>query len=536
VNDAKKQLATLVNGAALGVVTDTDGAPVVRIEEDLNVTAARLGEICARLDLFELNGDQVFFDHAGEMRRMTPRKFATWINNHVVMASKFDKATGHAIPGMLSSEAAGLVLDAENFRSGLRKLNGVNQVRCPVVRLGGALERLPWGYDEETGIYTVPGGLEFDENLPLADAKWRIHQVFNDFPFTDDRSMAVQIAAMLSLYVRYLPGGDGLRPGFLWYANKPGCGKSVCAMVALFVVMGHARVAKLKKDEHLDKEIEAFCRAGAPYIFFDNIRGGLSSTTIEQMLTSGESTGRSMGGHETFTAHNKAFLLATANLGLELTDDIARRFLIIDLFEKGNPEEREISYVLDEKLMRSPEWRKEMLEALHALVRHWHENGCVQGSKTMASFDAYARLMGGIVEAGGYAAPFEKFVLPDARSPGEQEFAELMMLLLAEMGEDKERQVSLPELAKLARAADLYQSEVGTLDDGKQLTVKLDGLGKDERGVAEDHGYLTPSQNSKFGNRMKKEIGSNKKVAGKLLEFGRRDQSRKSTWTVKVLE
>jgi hypothetical protein len=365
--EAFSQLAGLANAASIAVA-DLDAMPVVRIEPDLNVTAKRLGELVARLDLFAMNGDQVFFDHAGEMKPMTAKKFRTWISDHVITADKFDKDSGSPWARSLGIDEAATVLESENFRRGVRPLKGVNMVRCPVIRessekelLPTGWELLPWGYDAETQIYTVPGGLEYDTDLPLEVAKGRFAREFGTFPIVDDRSFAVQAAAMLALYIRHLPGGMGLRPGFLWYANAPGTGKSVLAKACLYPVMGRAAAAKMKKNEDLDKELEAFCRASAPDIFLDNMYGGIASASIDQLLTSTESTGRAMGGHGIFVARNTALLLGTANQ-IDLNDDALRRFLLIDLFEKGNVAERPEFVTLDDKRMSQDEWRISMLE------------------------------------------------------------------------------------------------------------------------------------------------------------------------------
>jgi hypothetical protein len=529
--EAFGQLAALSNGAGM-MVAELDAMPIVRIEPDLNVTAKRLGEIVARLDMYSMNGDQVFFDHLGEMQVMTGRKFRTWISDYVITAVKFDKATGEPWPCSLAVDEAATVLESENFKRGVRGLKGVNQVRCPVIRAGGKLEYMPWGYDEETQIYTVPGGLDYDVEVPLEVAKGRFQRLFSTFPITDDRSMGVQIAAMLALYIRHLPGGTGLRPGFLWYANKPGTGKSVLAKACLYPVLGRAAVAKMKKNEDLDKEMEAFARASVPYIFLDNLRGSLDSTTIEQMMTSEEQTGRSMGGHGTFTAQNTMLLLGTANQ-IDLTEDALRRWLLVDLFEKGNVGDREGFETLDDRRMKTPAWRIEMLEAMCGLVAHWHAEGMPGGSVRLESFESYASLLGGIVEIAGYSAPFKKAVLPDAKSPGQAEFEDLLRLILVEMDGDAERDFTLPDLARLARAGQLYQKDVGTEAEGKKLTIKEDGIAPAERSMALDHGYMTPAHASAFGKRITKLVGTEPQVDNVRLEFGKRAQSRKATYTVK---
>jgi hypothetical protein len=402
-----------------------DGEPVVRVEENLNEVAARLGEIVARLDLYELNGEYVFYDFRGDRRVMDAKIFGTWINQHVLMATKFDKDTGKPLAGRLRLDECAVVLACENFRRGVRRISAVNRVRLPVVRADGKLEKLPWGYDAETGVYTVPGGLDYRTDISLESAKVGLGRVDGDFPFSDARSVAVQRAAGLALFCKHLPGGEGLRPGFLWLGNKPGCGKSVLAKSILYPVMGSAAAAKMKAKEDLDKELEAFVRAGVPYIFLDNIYGGIASASLDQLLTSKRSTGRALGGHQLFEVDNQALVVVTGNR-LELNEDAGRRFVVVDLFEKGDPDSREVACRLDDDTMLTDAWRAGQLERLWALVAHWQAAGMPHATTVLPTYERYGEMLGGIVEAAGFAAPFQKAVIPDSISPEKGEFIELV--------------------------------------------------------------------------------------------------------------
>lgn len=532
--DATKAIQDLAKVAGLQLVED-DGAPTVRIESDLNVTGRLLGQVISSRDLFEMNGELVFFDWRGERQPMSPKIFCTWINDSVVICERFDKQTGKPIPGMLTMDAASVILSCQNFRRGVRRISAVNRVRLPVIRPDGALEKLPWGYDAQTETYTVPGGIDYATDLSIEAAKVGLGRVDGDFPFTCGRSVAVQRAANLALFCKHLPGGDGLRPGFLWLANKVGSGKSVLAKSILYPVLGSAAAAKLKNKEDLDKELEAFVRAGVPYIFLDNVYGGISSASIDQLLTSRKSTGRALGGHSLFEVDNRALVVVTGNR-LELNEDAARRFLVVDLFEKGEPDEREISCRLDDDLMMTDKWRGEQLARLWALVAHWHGQGCPKGAVLLPTYERYGELLGGIVRAAGYEEPFQRAVIPDSISPEKAEFAELMVILVVEMGDLDEKDFTLEDMARCARSAQIFQKHVGTQAEGIKLTIKEDGLGKDERLLAVDRGYMTPQHRSSFGKRIKKEIGTEPVVNGRRIEFGRRHQARKATFTLKRLD
>ena len=533
--DPTVQLGALAAAAGLAVVED-GAAPIVPICENVNEMARKLGQIVSRLDMFEMNGELVFFDHRGDRQEMTARTFRTWISDHVVIAKKYDKATGQVadVTSIALLDCA-TILDSQNFRRGVRRIVGVNRERLPVIRPTGELELLPWGYDDQVHVFTTPGGLDYDQEMDVAAGKEWIEKHIRTFPFEGPRSLALQIAAMLTLFVRHLPCGDGLRPGCMWLGNEPGCGKSVLAKAALYPVLGKAAAAKMKRNEELDKELEAFSRAAVPYIFLDNMYGNLASSTLDQLLTSEESTGRSMGGHGVFVASNTAMVLITVN-GAELNEDAKRRFTIIDLHEKKDSEEREIPFPLTDKVMKTPAWRSRTLAALWSIVRNWHEVQMPYPGKPMRSFEEFTRLMGSIVMSAGYGDPFERVEIKDSSGPQRQDFDELMDAIVGEMGVLSEQTFTLEDIARLARSRELWIDKIGNVELGKKLTIKEDGLGKEERGIAVDKGYLTPNQRGALTFILKPKAEKLFVVNGRTYEFGKREAGRKAKFPVRLVE
>jgi hypothetical protein len=528
-----KQFDALARQAGLAVVgNDGSVVPEIRIEEDLAVVAWKLGQVMHRVELFGQNGKLVFIDYEGELKTMTPTILRTWLQGKVIMFVK--RVEDRPVPTVLTKDAASVVLESEQFRRGVRVLRGVNEVRLPVIRAGKSLpELLPYGYDEETGIFTVDKGLNYDEQMAIEAARGWIDRTFGMFPLSSPRSMAVLVGGLAALYVRHLPGGGGIRPGFLGLANKPESGKSVLMKAMQYPVLGRAPAVKMKHGEQLDKEIEAFLIAGRPCVFLDNVYGKIESATLDQMLTSEESEGRAMGGHGLFRARNSALLLVTGNR-VELNEDAERRFLVVDLFEQGDPTERgvERGNLLNDDVMKDPDWRKRMLAVLWALVRNWGEAGRPEGSVLRGTFETYSRVLGGIVEAAGYVPPFQRAEIPDAINPEQREFLELLALIVEDMGLLNERDYTLVELARFARIGQVFEREVGTVEDGRRETIKQDKLPKDEINLAVDKGYMSRAQQTSFGLKIKKRSGEEMKVGGIRIEFGKREQARKSTWTV----
>jgi hypothetical protein len=515
---------------------DESGAVPVRLAGEIVETARHLGQVVSRRDLFSQNDEMVWFDWQGERRTMDPLRFRTWVRDRAgcIVYQKRDKED-RPIPETLTKDAAATILASETFKKCVRPLTAMNSVPLPVLRPGGKLELLQPGYDDETGIFTLDTGIKVDTTMDIASAKANFRRMFQGFPITDERSWSVLLAGFLALFVRHLPGGGGLRPGILALANKPGSGKSVICKALQYPVLGRAPTVKMKQGEQLDKELEAMMIAAKPVLFFDNVYGGLFSASIDALLTSEEQEGRAMGGHGTFRARNSALLIVSGNR-LEANEDAIRRFLVIDLFEKGDPKERVVprDELLHDEVMKRKEWREMALSICYAFVRHWHEMSRPEGSITFQTFEPFSWLMGGIVEAAGYGSPFVPPEIPDALNPDAQEFRDLLEEVLAEMGAESQKDFTLQDLARLARSRQIYEPQVGTQDDGRRLTIRQDKLSGQDVAYAQDLGYMTEKQLSGFGKKMKKQAGTEAKVKGHTVKFGKRAQSRRTTYTVSI--
>jgi hypothetical protein len=530
--------ATVAAEAGLPVPGEgLDIRPVIQMVEDINVVALRLGKQCAHLAIFRKGESLVFFSDDGEEVICTARRFRSWINQWVTLAYKFDRTTGSGIPGTLGVDDAATVLECESFLRCIRKVRRVARVRMPVMRAPGVVELLPVGYDEETETFTLNGPV-IDETMTLLAAQEWFENVFGGFPFNGDRDRAVHVGAMLAVFCQLMMPRMSLRPGFLWMANKPGSGKSVLAKAALYPVFGKVSSAKLKSGEELDKELEAFSRAAVPYIFLDNIYGELRSAALDQLLTSCFTMGRAMGGHAIFEAENRALICGTGN-NLTLNDDAYRRFLIVDLFEKGDPAERRFAGVrLDDSRMSGEEYRASALSALWAMVRAWRDGGCKPGEKRLASYEEFSEVIGGIAWAAGFEDPFQP---PDAAqviSPEKAEFNQLVRELIAVLrGEGVlTRDFTLEELARIARGGELFSNKVGTAAEGRQLTIRQDGLKGDLAAMAEDCGYLDAKQRQRWVFTLKPHAGSEPVVDGVKVQFGKRIQQRKTCFSISILE
>lgn len=540
MNDLAQSLKSVCDMADMPPPEGPDILPVVQWGNDISIVAQRLGAICTRLPIYRRGEHVVTFNEEGEERTMTGRRFRSWINEHVIICRQFCKETSKPLPSTMKAEDAATILETSSFLRGVRKIRRVARVRMPVFRSDEngkrRVELLPVGYDSEYETLTLPGPA-IDEQMTIAQAQDWFEEIFGCFPFAKDRDRAVHIAGMLAVYCRLMLSRMALRPGILYLANKPGSGKSVLAKASLYTAFPMVASAKMKEGEQLDKELEAFSRNGVPYIFLDNLTGMFQSAALDQILTSVYSMGRSMGGHDVFLSENTFQIFATGN-NLEMSDDLARRFLVCDLFEEGEPSDRKFGARLDDSSMSSDEWRARAASALWAMIKEWEAKDMPQGLKLLPTYEEFSGLIGGIAWAAGFEDPFEPPEAMHVISPEKVEFQALLRAVLQSMvaKEVTTDEFTLERLAQLARANELYVNRVGTREEGREMAVKRHGLKGSEASMIEDEGHLTQKQRVSFSLSLKKHYGSKPKIDGVQLEFGKRESSRKTTFTIRIIE
>lgn len=250
-------------------------------------------------------------------------------------------------------------------------------------------------------------------------------------PRMQSRSQAVQVAAMLSLFCMGLIPKGANRMGFIYNANSQRSGKTLLAKLAIMTVTGIFKAQPWKgKEEELNKLLDAEILAGSMYVCFDNVRGYMSSQTLEGLMTSPQWTGRVLGRTQMFTAENRMNLFITGNDCI-VSPDMAHRCLICDLFvEQGDVQERQVENLIDEPWLMDKENRRNTLSALWGIVRAWHgagkPNASSFGFKPRLGFERWGEIIGGIVGHAGFGNPLEKVQLDSAGDSEERNIRKLI--------------------------------------------------------------------------------------------------------------
>lgn len=345
----------------------------------------------------------------GEWKVMTPGRLRTWLPMQcgIMPVEGFEKKRNDKtdvvewIPlyGELQLLQASSILESDDLRDRLPVVEHIHKVKLPVFRkaldaginlLTGEpddrrksfrkMELLKQGYDKESKTFTLRGSLDYDEDWDEERSRLHLVKILQYFPWAENRSMAVQFSAMLTLFAARLFGGRS--PMFMWNANLPGSGKSRLAQLCVHAVHGSAARAGFSYEDknEVRKELDACAQAFGPYVFFDDLqRGKVRNEHLHRWLTAPDWSCRVMGTKELFHGPLYAATLMTGN-ELKLNDDLERRTLVIDLFSRTTARERVLPddvLMLDEDFFADDAARSQVLSALWG----WCSGGTVWGGR-----------------------------------------------------------------------------------------------------------------------------------------------------------
>lgn len=294
------------------------------------------------------------------------------------------------------------------------------------------------GYDKTLGVYLDPNYVA----LPVPDVvtpddinvalSW-LYESIVDFPFSDvfeggdkaaiytdekDKdghpipnwnrgrsSRAHMLAAMLQPFARAMI--DGPTPGY--HVDKPAAGTGAGYLVNVIscIVNGHTATAQTmsESNEEFRKEITATLREGAQMIFVDNINRRVNSGELAAALTTGNWKARKLGVSENIDVPVRAMWIFAGN-NLTFSHELMRRMVPIRLdAQTQNPaKDRPKTFFKHNPLQ---DWlitnRPHLIWACQVVIKWWIQHDCPPGSKTLNSFDHWARVMGGIIETAGVA-------------------------------------------------------------------------------------------------------------------------------------
>ena len=332
----------------------------------------------------------------------------------------------------------------------------------------------------------------YDDSLTLQQATDYLRELLGEFPFSDwrdeivadeaggtgervrqSRSMAVQVAAMLSQFADGCVPANAMRMGFLWNANVPRSGKTLLAKLAIVPTNGTVAVQSWNsKDEELRKVLDAEVLRGSTYVLFDNVRGHVASQVLEGFMTSPNWTGRVLGLTKMFTAPNLATVFITGN-DCTVGADITQRLLICNLFvTEANVRDRSISKMIDDPWLMDWMNRRRILSCLWAIVRYWDFAGR-PGLSVMprTGFEAWGQRIGGMVEFAGFGNCLAEPQLDNAGDTETQDMNALIESLVEGM-RARRAEFTFQQIVNRCFEQGLFEWVLDGKEDGADFVLK----------------------------------------------------------------
>lgn len=388
---------------------DDDRVTIVVNDDRRDVINALTGALLRREDLFN-HGGVISQRRNDAMHPVDKGSFNDLVQETARTISRNDGANGvtETFGWPDTNTMAAASSRADRF-SALDRIS-----HAPFVRPDGSIVVEP-GYDEDTQTMLIPdpvfAGVEVPESpSPEQIAAARdliLNDWLGDFPLDEDADRANLLALVVTPAIR---GMVPKVPMCVIDGLQMGVGKNLLADQLLTAYTGRAAEPMnwVADPEELRKQITAAFRTGAEFFVFDEAHT-VEGAPLAQALTAATWQDRILG---VSTMANFPNVITWMSLGnqVQVRGDLSRRVYRIALRPKyANPQDRKA------ETFRHPgqsgldlgSWtrknRRELMTAILTLVRAWFAAGQPRPARgvSFGSFEAWERIVGGIVEVAG---------------------------------------------------------------------------------------------------------------------------------------
>lgn len=558
-DDQIAALNHLARTEAGGLVEDEDGAmedapdakekastlPRIRLPgEGRRVTdfAREAGQACRDHGVYSRDEMPVVVSpENGGIQALSPERFCTDLEEvAVTYVKKVVRIEGEEMVmekhKTMTPTVAKVAMASGAFMSQLRPLVRVNMVRQPIMRADGRIETLQVGYDQESGILTMPSAIKISDRSALVALSEKerdvvrktsaavIKESLREFPFVAEMDLAIQVMAMLSFYGALLMPVNAARLNFFYKANKHRSGKTLLIKWVISIVMGRTVLQPFpKNEEKLHELLNSVAIGGKPYLVLDDIKGFLSSEALNGFITASWWGGRKFHRQEMFEAQRQAICFLSGH-EVTLSPDLAGRFLECRLHvEEADASMHRVKNPIDDDYLERTMVRSELLNAMNALIILWDLAGRPKGASERPGFQNWCRIYGGIVEYAGFGDPCARRPDDEGSDPELDDMQALIRVLVEKFTSgERMREFTFAEL--IEECMEL-----------KAFAWEIEGNWKKEEGER----WFQPSKKteSKLGWKFGQKYGGTVFTLpdGRRLRFGRQGKNRQRRYTLELL-
>ncbi len=485
-----------------------DGSDILDERPRINVADGELGQKTdLAIDaLVSVNEPPVLFRHANltvrialddNGRPLISQVNAAWLKDYLSRVARWYRVTrGGRVAVHPPDDVVRSVIELLTDRLPVLQ----RMVAAPVFASDGTLVSEPGYSDSARVYYDPPANLRIAEvpERPSAEEIARAKALFLDellvdFPLVDEADRAHAVAAILLPFGRdFIHGPTPLHDV---EAPTEGTGKGLleqCLTLPSSGSGGIVRFTEAGNEEEWRKRITAALVDRAPSVaIIDNVHRTLDSAALASVLTSTEWNDRELGHSRIAHASNRCLWLMTAN-NSSFSAEIARRTVRIRLdARRDRPYLREgFKHVLPSW---AEEYRGELIWAALTLWRAWLAADRPAGTKTLGSYESWARVMGGVLQVAGiegFLGNRDEFYR-SADTEGERWRA----LVAAWWEKHRDAAVTARDLYSLLAGSDLFRFRA----HGEAAEVR-------------EFGYLLRAQKDRvYGSHLIEEVGTDRR-------------------------
>jgi len=251
-------------------------------------------------------------------------------------------------------------------------------------------------YDQAAGLE----GLEPETNREIIDNA--LEDLLIDFPFKDEASRQNYIGLLVTLLMR--PALDGNVPLHLMLSPLERTGKTKLVEEVLGGVMlgGPTPALQLNgTDEEIDKRLVGLLLKAKPVVHLDNLRAYIDSGALASLLTAECYQGRMLGSNAMPELKNRTVLVASGN-NVRMSSEMTKRTVPIVLQPSDDAPELREDFHHPDLRAHVRENRRLVLECLLGMIANWERAGRPGGAARLGGFEAWARVVGGVMGAQGF--------------------------------------------------------------------------------------------------------------------------------------
>lgn len=307
-----------------------------------------------------------------------------------------------------------------------------------------------------------------DDDVARARALF-FDELLVDFPFVDASDKAHMLAALLLPFARRLV--EGTTPIHLVEAPAAGTGKGLLVSVLFVLATGKSAEAGTlpREEDEVRKKLTSELLAGRPILALDNAdpKHRVDSAALAAATTTEFWVDRLLGQTRSMTLANRAVWMLTGN-NVRLSTELARRCVRIRIDAGTDRPWRRAAFKHPDLLRWLRQERGAVIHAALTLIQNWLAKGRPAGKERLGSFESWAEVLGGILDAAGV----EGFLgnLDSLHDAADEEGSLWRDFVAVWWMTHQDRPVCVADLLSLCQSADLMTSVIGEGTEKSQVT------------------------------------------------------------------